>query len=92
MFCVGASFTEPDACELVVTVRVEEPAVAVIVNDVAFVDCQVRVTLCPVLMEVGLAASVTLGVDDVGLDEPAQEEKLQTAKTKKPQEIQRTSL
>jgi len=82
---VGASFTEPDTCELVVTVRVEEPAVAVIVTDVALVDCQVRVTLCPVLMEVGLAARLTLGVDDVALELPAQEEKPQIAKSRIPQ-------
>jgi hypothetical protein len=88
---VGASFTEPDACELVVTVRVEEPEVAVTVTEVALVDCQVRVTFCPLLTEVGLAARVTLGVDGVALDEPAQEERLQTAKSRIPQEIQRTS-
>ena len=64
--------------------------VAVTVTEVAFVDCQVRVTFCPLLTEVGLAARVTLGVDGVALDEPAQEERLQTAKSRIPQEIQRT--
>src|SRR6266567_3324495 len=49
--CVGESATLPAACELVVTVRVEAPAVAVIVTDVAFVACQFNVTLCPALME-----------------------------------------
>ena len=91
MVCVGVSLTDPDACELVVTVRVEEPEVAVTVTDVAFVACHVSVTLCPLVIDGVLAARVTLGVDDVALDEPAHEERLQTAKSRIPQEIQRTS-
>ena len=88
---MGVSLTDPDAWELVVTVRVEEPEVAVTVTDVALVACQVSVTLCPLVIDAVLAASVTLGVDGVALDEPAQEEKLQTAKSRIPQNIQRTS-
>ena len=42
-------------------VRVEDPAVAVIVTEVELVDCQLKVTLCPVLMEVELAVSATVG-------------------------------
>jgi hypothetical protein len=89
---VGESFTDPDACEVVVRVRVEEPAEAVIVTEVAFVACQVRVTPCPLLIDAGLAASVTLGAEDeVALEEPAQDEKPQTANRRVPEEIQRTA-
>lgn len=91
MVCVGESLTDPDACELVVTVRVEEPAVAVMVTDVASVACQLSVTLCPLVIEVGLAASVTLGADDVAFEVPAQEERQQMANSRIPQEIQRAS-
>jgi hypothetical protein len=59
---VGESFTVPEAFELDVTVRVEDPAVAVIVTPVAPVDCQVRVTLCPAVIEVVLAEKVRVGV------------------------------
>lgn len=90
MVCVGESFTVPDACELVVRVRVEEPAEAVIVTDVAFVACQVSVTLCPLLIEAGLAASVTLGAE-LAFDVPAQEENKQTANRRVPEDIQRTA-
>ena len=74
-----------------VTVRVEEPEVAVTVTDVAFVACQVSVTLCPLVIEGVLAARVTLGADGVAFDEPAQEERLQTAKSRIPEQIQRTA-
>lgn len=66
MFWVGESVTLLDACALVVTVRVEEPAVAVIVTEVALALCQLRVTLCPVSIEVGLTARVTVGLDGGG--------------------------
>lgn len=91
MVCVGESLTDPDACELVVSVRVEEPAVAVMVTDVALLACQLSVTLCPLVIEVGLAESVTLGADDVALEVPAQEERPQMANSRIPQEIQRVS-
>jgi hypothetical protein len=42
---VGESVTLPEACELVVNVRVDEPAVAVIVTEVASADCQFSVTV-----------------------------------------------
>jgi hypothetical protein len=87
---VGESFTDPDACELVVRVRVEDPAEAVIVTDVAPVACQVSVTLCPLVIDAVLAVSVTLG-GELAFDEPAHEEKKQTANRRVPQEIQRTA-
>ena len=62
MVWVGESVTVPDACELDVTVRVVLPAVAVIVTVVAFVACQLRVMLCPEVIDVGLAVNcVTCG-------------------------------
>jgi hypothetical protein len=89
---VGASFTEPDACELVVTVRVDEPAVAVIVTDVALVACHVSVTFCPLLTDAVLAASVTLGADEeLAWEVPPQEDKPQTANNRVPDKIQRTA-
>lgn len=58
---MGESLTLPDACVLVVNVWVDEPAVAVIVTDVAFALCQVSVTLCPERIEGALAVRVTVG-------------------------------
>ena len=87
---MGASFTDPEASELVVRVRVEEPAEAVIVTDVAFVACQVSVTLCPLLTDAGLAASVTLGAE-LAFEVPAQDENKQTANRRVPEDIQRTA-
>lgn len=85
--------TVPEPCEVVVRVRVEDPAVAVIVTEVAFEDCQVSVTFCPALMDVGVAKRVTLGAeDDVAFELLAQEEKPQTANSRNPQEIHRTAL
>ena len=66
VFWVGESLTLPEACGLVLNVRVDDPAVAVIVTPVAFVLCQFSVTLCPEVMEVGLALSVTVGDAGVG--------------------------
>jgi len=80
--------TDPDACELVVTVRVEAPAVAVIVTEVASVDCHDSVTLCPLVIDAELAASVTLGAE-VAFEGPAQEENPQTANRRVPEDIQR---
>lgn len=54
MFCAGVSVTEPEACELVATVR---PESVVIVIDVAFASFQLRVTVWPVVMEVGVAVN-----------------------------------
>ena len=89
---MGASFTDPDACELVVTVRVDEPAVAVIATEVALVACHVSVTLCPLLIDAVLAASVTLGADEeLAWEVPPQEDKPQTANSRVPDEIQRTA-
>ena len=42
VFCVGVSVTDPEACELVATVR---PESVVIVSEVAFAPFQLRVTL-----------------------------------------------
>ena len=53
--------TEPATCELVVNVRVEDPAVAVIVTDVALSACQFKVTLCPELMELVFAEKTRVG-------------------------------
>jgi hypothetical protein len=47
---VGESFTLPEACELVATVREPEPTEAVIVTEVAFVSCQANATLCPAVI------------------------------------------
>lgn len=58
---MGASVAVPDACALVISVRVEDPAAALIVIEVAFVVCQVTVTFCPELMDEGLTESVTVG-------------------------------
>lgn len=63
MVCVGESLTLPEACELVDTVRTLEPAVAVMVTEVAFDDCQLSVTLCPLVIVLALAVKVTVGVD-----------------------------
>jgi len=58
---VGASVMLPEASELVVSVRVDEPAVAVIVTEVAFTACQVRVRLCPASMAAALAEKTSEG-------------------------------
>ena len=61
MVWVGESVTLPATWELAITLRVELPAAAVMVTDVAFVLCQARVTLCPEIMDVGFADRVTVG-------------------------------
>ena len=42
--------------------RVDAPAAAVMVTDVAFVVCQFNVTLCPELIELELAEKVRAGL------------------------------
>lgn len=51
----------PDAVDVDATVRDDVPAVAVIVTVVAFVVCQLSVTLCPWLMEFVLAEKTRVG-------------------------------
>ena len=58
---MGESVTLPVACELVVTVRVAEPALAVIVTEVALADCQFSVTDCPALIAPELAENTRSG-------------------------------
>ncbi len=57
----------PEACELVDMVRVEDPATAVMVTELALVDCQVSVTLCPLLIAVVFVVRETVGAD---VDDP----------------------
>lgn len=52
----------PEAFEVDSTVRVELPAVAVIVTIVASVVCQFSVTLWPLLMEFVLAEKMRVGM------------------------------
>lgn len=61
MVCDGESVALPDACELFTTVRDALFALAVIVTDVALLDCHVSVTLCPLAIDVLLAEKVRLG-------------------------------
>lgn len=58
---VGESVTLPEGCELVVTVRVDEPAVAVIVTEVALAVCQFSVTVWPASIAPELAENTRLG-------------------------------
>jgi hypothetical protein len=46
---------------LVVTAFVEEPLLVVMVIEVALVDCHVKVTLCPLAIDVEFTESVTVG-------------------------------
>ena len=62
---MGESFTFPVACELFVTVREVEPEEAVMVTDVAFVACQVNVTICPAVTAFVLAEKISVGVVEV---------------------------
>ena len=55
------SVTEPATFELVINVRADEPAVAVIVTDVALVAFQFSVTLCPELIELVFAEKTRVG-------------------------------
>ncbi len=76
----------PEACELVDMVRVEDPATAVMVTELALVDCHVSVTLCPLLIAVVLVVRETVGADDDGLLELPQEQPRKRANRIKPQE------
>lgn len=90
--CVGESVTVPDAWALVVTVRVEDPAAAVIVTDVAFVLCQLSVTLCPVSIDAGLTTRLMVGFAGGGggvLARPAQPLKPAIATDRHPKTMQR---
>ena len=62
---VGESVTFPEACALVVTVRGVEPEEAVMVTDVAFVACQVNVTICPAVIAFVLTEKLMVGVAEV---------------------------
>lgn len=87
MVCDGESVTLPDACELFTTVRDALFALAVIVTDDALLACHVRVTLCPVPIDVLLAEKVRLGAPafDMACDpQPVSVAKTITAKEKKP--------
>jgi hypothetical protein len=53
----------------------------VIVTDVAFVVCQVNVTLCPEVIELELAVSVTVGLGGAGGGEDLVAQPLNPAKT-----------
>ena len=98
MFCVGESFTCPDSWELVSSVRVDDPAVAVIVIEVALLICQFSVMLCPSLIDVALAEKTSVGAaDGVGVgvgvgfwpETPEQEHRAQNAIGASPDAIQR---
>lgn len=82
MVCVGESATLPDACELLVTVRVVPPAVAVIVTDEALVVCHDSVTLCPLLMLVLLAENVRLGEPDPWFPIPCDPQPMKVVRAK----------
>jgi hypothetical protein len=58
---VGESVTLPDCWELVVSVRVAEPAVAVMVTEVASTACQFSVTACPASIAPALAEKTSSG-------------------------------
>ena len=51
----------PETCAPLTSVRLDEPAVAVMVTAVALVDCQFRVTLWPVFKEFALAERLMVG-------------------------------
>ena len=55
----------PDSCPLVCSVRVLDPAEAVIVTEVALLDVHVNVTLCPAGIVFVLAENTRLGAPEV---------------------------
>lgn len=55
--CVGESVMLPAPCGIVATVRVELPAVAVIVTEVALLVVQLKVVAIPVVIDVGFAVN-----------------------------------
>jgi hypothetical protein len=73
--------TLPDICELVVMVREPEPVEAVIVTDVALVDCQFNVTLCPAVIVVGFAENTRLGVPEILPEAPPQAQRPNSARS-----------
>jgi hypothetical protein len=70
-------------------VRLEEPAAALMVTDVALVVCQLSVTLCPLLMEFVLAEKITVGATAAFVLPHDAEPYI--AANKAPQEIQRNA-
>jgi hypothetical protein len=72
----------------VVTARVVEPAVAVMVTEVELAVCQLKVTLCPEPIDDALAEKVRDGAVDV-FELVAQEQAPPRASRSVPHEIQR---
>ena len=58
---VGESLTLPESCVPLTRVRVDEPAVAVMVTAVALAACQFSVTLWPLVTALALAERLMLG-------------------------------
>lgn len=87
---MGESVTLPVACELVVTVRVDEPAVAVMVTELALALCQLSVTVCPALIAPELAENTRSGGPP--LLRPLQPESANRATGIAPQVTQRNKL
>lgn len=85
---MGESCIVPDVGEPETIFRVEDPAVAVIVTDVALNDVQFRVTLWPLLMVFVLAEKVIVGGTFCN---PPQAADPKIAANKVPQEMQRTA-
>lgn len=63
------------------TVRVVVPAVAVIVTELAFDDCQFRVTLWPDVIDAEVEVRDTVGDEGAALDVPAHDDKPQVARS-----------
>jgi hypothetical protein len=79
----------PDVCMPLTTARVEEPADAVMVTEVALEDCQLRVTLWPLLIDKVLAEKVMVGATFLEL--LAQDDEPQMATITATKDIQRTA-
>jgi hypothetical protein len=88
---VGESVTLPAGSELVVSVRVEEPVLAVMVTDVEKTACQFNVTLSPTLMELALAENCRAGGFELPL-KPVQPQHVKRATNIAPQGIQRNNF
>lgn len=86
---VGVSCAVPDICEPLTTLRVEEPADAVMVTEFALEACQLSVTLWPLLIETVLAEKVMVGAAFFEL--LAQDDEPQMATIRATNEIQRTA-
>jgi hypothetical protein len=74
------------------TVRVDDPAVAVIVTDVASTLCQFKVTLWPGLIALVLAENISVGAPDLPPDNPVQAHKPPIKSDVAEQPIQRISF